>query len=114
MDLCEIKFKLFRYGLLVYIDGELHEEIDAFDLSDEIEPTEEEWNAVKFSVSEDHEEITYIVPRSLVRIRDKDGERCEYFNSKELIIFAPKPVMTKEKLEEEFMREVVEMAHEQT
>lgn len=55
MDLCEIKFKLFKYGLLVYIDGELHEEINAFDLSDEIEPTEEEWNAVKLSVSEDLE-----------------------------------------------------------
>ena len=110
MDLCEIKFKLFRYGLLVYIDGELHEEIDAFDLSDEIEPTEEEWNAVTLSISEDHEEITYIVPRSLVRIRNKDAECYGYPDFKKLTIFAPKPVKTYEEL----MQEVVEMAHEQT
>ena len=110
MDLCEIKFKLIKYGLIVYIDGEPHWEIDAFDLSDEIEPTEEEWNAVKLSVSEDHEEITYIVPRSLVRIRDKDAECYGYPDLKKLTIFAPKPVKTYEEL----MQEVVEMAHEQT
>ena len=111
MDLCEIKFKLFKYGLLVYIDEELHEEIDAFGLSDEIESTEEEWNAVKLSVSEDHKEITYIVPRSLVRIMDEDEEHCKYGIFKRLTIFAPRSVITSE---EELMQKVVEMAHEQT
>ena len=111
MDLCEIKFKLFRYGLLIYIDGELHDEIDDFDLSDEIEPTEDEWNAVTLSVSEDHEEITYIVPRSLVRIRDKDAECYGYPDFKNLTIFAPKSVITSV---EELERKVVEMAYEQT
>lgn len=111
MDPCEIKLKFIRYGLLVYIDGELHEEIDAFNLSDEIEPTEEEWNAVKISISKDHKEITYIVPRSLIRIRGEDEEHCKYFNFKRLTIFAPKSVITSV---EELERKVVEMAHEQT
>lgn len=109
MDLCEIKFKLIRYGLIVYIDGELHEEIDAFGLSDEIEPTEEEWNAAKISVSEDHEEITYVVPRSLIRIMDEDEEHFKYGNFKRLTIFVPKSAMASE---EELMQKVVEMAHE--
>lgn len=107
MDLCEIKFKFIRYGLIVYIGGELHEEIYAFNLSDEIEPTEEEWNAVKISVSKEPMIITWILPRRLIRIMDHD----EYHDFKNLTICVPKSVMASV---EELERKVVEMAHEQT